>query len=107
MYFIVKNQDIAETPLYRYKRLEIELSELKKDLLNMEKFASEEDKQTLINFNPVDLSKQVENLQKEINSLHLQKIGARVDASKLDNKTRKYRFISLLAKLLKSLIQIN
>ena len=55
----------------------------------MEKFASEEDKQTLINFNPVDLSRQVENLQKEINSLHLQKIGARVDASKLDNKTKK------------------
>ena len=58
----------------------------------MEKFATEEDKQTLINFNPVDLSKQVENLQKEINSLHLQKIGARVDASKLDNKTKKYDF---------------
>jgi len=67
----------------------LELVELKKDLINMEKFASEEDKQTLINFNPVDLSKQVENLQKEINSLHLQKIGARVDASKLDNKTKK------------------
>jgi hypothetical protein len=67
----------------------LELVELKKDLINMEKFASEEDKQTLINFNPIDLSKQVENLQKEINSLHLQKIGARVDASKLDNKTKK------------------
>ena len=56
----------------------------------MEKFANEEDKQTLINFNPVDLSKKVESLQKEINSLHLQKIGAKVDLSKLDNKTRKY-----------------
>ena len=55
----------------------------------MEKFATEEDKKTLVNFDPVDLGKQVERLQQEINALHLQKLGARTDASKLDNKSKK------------------
>jgi hypothetical protein len=56
----------------------------------MEKFAKEEDKLTLINFDPVELSKQVDVLQKEINALHLQKIGAKsFDVSMLDNKAKK------------------
>jgi hypothetical protein len=55
----------------------------------MEKYAKDEDKQTLINFDPVDLSQQVETLQKEINALHLQKIGAKIDITKLDNKAKK------------------
>ena len=63
--------------------------DLKKDLTSMEKFAKDEDKKTLINFDPVDLSKQVDNLQKEINVLHLQKIGAKIDVTKLDNKAKK------------------
>ena len=67
---------------------------MKQDLITMEKFAKEEDKQTLINFDPVELSKQVEHLQKEINVLHLQKIGAKIDSSKLDNKARKLVYIS-------------
>jgi dynactin-2 len=84
------NQDAAETPLHRFKRLELELNDLKADLTNMEKFAKEEDKLTLINFDPVELSKQVDVLQKEINALHLQKIGAKsFDVSMLDNKAKK------------------
>ena len=58
----------------------------------MEKYASEEDKKTLANFDPVGLGKQVEGLQKEINALHLQKLGARTDVSKLDNKAKKLGF---------------
>ena len=69
--------------------MELELIDLKKDLIDMEKLAKEEDKQTLISFDPVELSKQVDILQKEINVLHLQKIGVKTDLSKLDNKAKK------------------
>ena len=58
----------------------------------MEKYASEEDKKTLVYFDPVDLTKQVESLQKEINTLHLEKLGARTDVSKLDNKATQFEF---------------
>lgn len=58
----------------------------------MEKYASEEDKKTLVYFDPIDLTKQVESLQKEINTLHLQKLGARTDVSKLENKAKKFEF---------------
>lgn len=83
------NQDLVESPLQRFKRLEIELSSLKNDLVEMDQFASEEDKKQLIDFDPINLSKQVEELQSKVKTLHLETIGAKVDINKLNNKAKK------------------
>lgn len=83
------NQDLVESPLQRFKRLETELADLKNDLADMDKFASEEDKKQLINFDPVDLSKQVEELQTKVKTLHLETINAKIDIDKLNNKAKK------------------
>lgn len=83
------NQDLVESPLQRFKRLEAELSDLKNDLTEMDKYASEEDKKQLIDFDPINLSKQVEELQGKVKTLHLETIGAKVDIDKLNNKAKK------------------
>ena len=95
LFLIVKNQDLVESPLQRFKRLEIELSSLKNDLVEMDQFASEEDKKQLIDFDPINLSKQVEELQSKVKTLHLETIGAKVDINKLNNKAKKSDFESL------------
>lgn len=83
------NQDLVESPLQRFKRLEAELTNLKEDLKEMDEFASEEDKKQLIDFDPVNLSKQVDELQAKVKTLHLETIGAKVDVDKLNNKAKR------------------
>ena len=58
----------------------------------MDKYASEEDKKQLIDFDPINLSKQVEELQGKVKTLHLETIGAKVDIDKLNNKAKKFAF---------------
>lgn len=83
------NQDLVESPLERFKRLEAELNSLKTDLTEMDQFATEEDKKQLIDFDPIALSKQVEDLQNKVKSLHLETIGAKIDIDKLNNKAKR------------------
>jgi hypothetical protein len=87
--FKKKNQDLVESPLERFKRLEAELNRLKVDLTEMDQFASEEDKKQLIDFDPITLSKQVEELQSKVKTLHLETIGAKIDINKLNNKAKR------------------
>jgi hypothetical protein len=87
--FLFKSQDLFEGPLQRYQRLEKELNELKEDL---SKISSNSDGN--LNFDPVDLTKSVETLQKRVNSLHLQSIGAG-SGSELDSKAKKYTLLKI------------
>ena len=73
----------------RFKRIEAELNSLKADLTEMDQFATEEDKKQLIDFDPIALSKQVEELQNKVKSLHLETIGAKIDIDKLNNKSKR------------------
>jgi hypothetical protein len=75
---------LSESPLQRYQRLEKELAELKEDL---SKISTGPD--ASLNFDPVDLTKSVESLQKRVNSLHLQSIGVS-SGTELDAKAKKY-----------------
>lgn len=74
----------------RFKRLEAELNSLKTDLTEMDQFATEEDKKQLIDFDPIALSKQVEELQNKVRTLHLETIGAKIDVDKLNNKAKRF-----------------
>ena len=75
---------MVETPIQRFKRLEKELKELKDDLKDMNNSDLSEDKQAM-NFNPVELAQQVESLQNQVNSLHLEAIGVKSGYSLPDN----------------------
>lgn len=95
-----QNQDPEETPVQRLKRLERELTELKTELNQVENETSkDEEKKKLLNFDPIDLTKQVEGLQKQVKNLHLQSIGAKTDISELDNKTKKQLLVDHLNQL--------
>ena len=84
----IQNQDPSETPLQRFKRLENELLELKRDISQMENNENGEIKPET-SFDVATLTKQLETLQKQINSSHLQSIGARVNSLQIDNKAKK------------------
>lgn len=99
------NQDLVESPLQRFKRLETELNALKNDLTEMDKFASEEDKKQLIDFDPINLSRQVDELQNKVKTLHLETIGAKVDINKLNNKAKKDLLYDNLNALKKELVK--
>jgi len=49
-----------------------------------------EENQMLTIFNPMELAKQVEGLQKQVNLLHLEAIGAKVDPMQADTKSKKF-----------------
>lgn len=83
------NLEAAETPIQRFKRLERELKELKQDLNEMNNLNAAEENQMLTIFNPMELAKQVEGLQKQVNLLHLEAIGAKVDPMQADTKSKK------------------
>lgn len=73
--------------MQKLKRLEKEFAELKVELNQVNNMAnSDEEKKIMLNFDPVNLTKHVENLQKDIKNLHLQFIGSTID---LDNKAKK------------------
>ncbi len=55
----------------------------------MDQFATEEDKKQLIDFDPINLSRQIEDLQVKVNTLHLESIGAKVDVNQLNNNAKK------------------
>lgn len=56
----------------------------------MESFTnSDEEKKKILNFDPINLTKQVEVLQKDIKNLHLQSIGNQSDITDLENKAKK------------------
>ena len=95
MYFF-KNLEAAETPIQRFKRLERELKELKHDLNEMNNSNAIEDNIMLNNFNPMELAKQVESLQKQVNLLHLEAIGAKVDPMHTDNKSKRFDLKKIL-----------
>lgn len=98
----IKNLDMVETPIQRFKRLEKELKELKDDLKDMNNSDLSEDKQAM-NFNPVELAQQVESLQNQVNSLHLEAIGAKSGNSLPDNKSKKFNLKFLLIILISNL----
>ncbi len=83
------NQDLVESPIQRFKRLQAELANLKSDLVEMDKFSDEETNKQLVGFDPITLSKQVEELQEAVRTLHLETIGAKIDINKLNNKAKK------------------
>lgn len=72
--------------MQRFKRLEAELAELKIDLNDMEKSLKNGESDKPEGYEPTTLMSEVENLQKQINSLHLQSIGTVTD---LDSKEKK------------------
>ena len=74
--------------MQRFKRLERELNELKRDLNEIENVSAnkENQEQSSNDFDPIELTKQLENLRKQINVSHLQSIGVRTD---LDSKSKK------------------
>lgn len=80
---------MVETPIQRFKRLEKELKELKEDINEINRTETSENASKLLNLNPVELTQQVESLQKQINSLYLDSIGAKVDVSKTESKIKK------------------
>lgn len=88
--------DMVETPIQRFKRLEKELKELKEDINEINQSESPDSAAKLLNYNPVELSQQVELLQKQINSLYLESIGAKVDVSKTETKVKKQLLIDHL-----------
>ena len=55
-----------------------------------------EDNIMLNNFNPMELAKQVESLQKQVNLLHLEAIGAKVDPMHTDNKSKRFDLKKIL-----------
>jgi hypothetical protein len=80
----------VETPLQRFKRLELELNELKSDIAEMDKLKNSGETSTITaDFNSAELTKQLESLRNQINSSHMQSIGARTNASQLDNTAKK------------------
>lgn len=87
---MLQNQDPVETPLQRFQRLEREVGDLKRELTELNKFVNENQNQNPISFNPIDLAKQVETLQKQIGSLHLLSIGAKNENA--DLKSNKLSF---------------
>lgn len=87
---------MVETPIQRFKRLEKELKELKEDINEINQSESPDSAAKLLNYNPVELSQQVELLQKQINSLYLESIGAKVDVSKTETKVKKQLLIDHL-----------
>lgn len=93
---------MVETPIQRFKRLEKELKELKDDLKDMNNSDLSEDKQAM-NFNPVELAQQVESLQNQVNSLHLEAIGVKSGNSLPDNKSKKFNLKFLLIILISNL----
>lgn len=84
-----QNTESAETTLQRFKRLECELKELKDDLKEMNDSNTNQD---ITNFHPIELAQQVEGLQKQVSLLHLEAIGAKVNLSQTDNKSKKFLF---------------
>ncbi len=60
----------------------------------MDKFASDEDKQQQIDFDPINLSKQVEDLNTKVKNLHLEAIAAKCDMNQLNNKAKKFLFFT-------------
>ena len=46
--------------------------------------------QDITNFHPIELAQQVEGLQKQVSLLHLEAIGAKVNLSQTDNKSKKF-----------------
>ena len=89
-----QNHDLAEGPLQRFQRLEKELAELKEDLnrISLSEGGNKENQSTNpTKIDPVELTKLVETLQKRVNSLHLQSIGATGDSNQLDEKAKKYK----------------
>ncbi|RNA23256.1 dynactin subunit 2 isoform X2 [Brachionus plicatilis] len=94
------NQDPEESPVQKLKRLEKELAELKVELNQVETLTSaDEEKKKNLNFDPINLTKHVESLQKEIKNLHLQSIGSKSDITFLDNKAKKQYMVDQLNSL--------
>ncbi|CAF0838503.1 unnamed protein product [Brachionus calyciflorus] len=102
------NQDPEETPVQRLKRLEKELTDLKAELNQVNNLTDQdEEKKKMINFDPLELTKQVEVLQKQVKNLHLHSIGAKTDISDLDNKDKKQLLVDHLSSLKKLLTHAN
>lgn len=77
--------------MQRFRRLENELNELKSDIEEMQKEKNDDHTVKLANLQPTELLVEVDKLQKQINSLHLQSIGANEKLSNLDNKSKKWK----------------
>lgn len=75
--------------MQRYKRLEAELTELKNDLNEMEKNIKSGEGEKPDGFEPENLVKEVDKLQTQINTLHLESIGLGKNVTDLDSKAKK------------------
>lgn len=67
---IIGEQVAKETPQQKYQRLQLELQELADEVQHIKETKSGETEQ----LNPVVLSQQVNNLQKQLHDLHLEKV---------------------------------
>lgn len=90
---------ISESPLQRFKRLEREMDELKADLKQFSTTNSEPGSETATtqpDFDPQSVLIQVEALQKQAASLHLESIGAKVNQIKFGSSAKKQFLIDQL-----------
>jgi hypothetical protein len=84
------NQDLVESPLNRFKRLEAELKRLKLDLKVLDTSKDENNKRNDItaasnaDSNPADLLNNVDKLQKEIYNLHYESINNGINLTSLN-----------------------
>jgi len=67
---IIGEQVAKETPQQKYQRLQLELQELSDEMQHIESTKCGETRQ----LNPVELSQQVNQLQKQLHDLHLEKV---------------------------------
>lgn len=87
---------ISESPLQRFKRLEHEMEALKSELKQLSTAKGDSESETgptQLDYDPLSVLSQVEALQKQAASLHLESIGAKVDAKKFDANSKKYSFL--------------
>jgi len=70
VYEIIGEQVAKETPQQKYQRLQLELQELAEEVQHIKETKSGEAQQ----LNPVALSQQVNELQKQLHDLHLEKV---------------------------------
>jgi hypothetical protein len=65
-------------PVERLRRLESQLSDLKRDIADIDNSCESDDqrKQLLGVASPLELTKQIDSLQKQVYMLHLESIGA-------------------------------
>lgn len=94
-----------ETPVQKFNRLQREMDQLKQELNELK--LNEKNENVSLEFDPIELLKQVENLKKQVTNLQLEQIGAKQSVTNLDGSTKKQLLVDHFNDLKKSLGKVD